>query len=248
MVPHTWYGDSFCHFSEEALYDLLYDIPSFKKLVHDLDGMSQDKNKIETRKAFMKIKEKRLLLHHLFKIDRRFLRKSHFVSETSNTRFVRTPSFSTNGVVLNLLYIDLTSAQPAKNLKAQDAINLPSIQTQMHIWNTHPNAHVIGIDLGVECMFVAVAYSPDDPTYLQTLAVQTKSMTEPERLFRRYIGYTILGVDEYYTSQKCPCCGGDVLAAENMVNILLSFLDTGQRPEYLLPPRRPMVKKSRGTR
>ncbi|TPX30851.1 hypothetical protein SeLEV6574_g08578 [Synchytrium endobioticum] len=86
MVPHTWYGDSFCHFSEEALYDLLYDIPSLKKLVHDLDGMSQDKNKIETRKAFMKIKEKGLLLHHLFKIDRRFLRKSHFVSETSDTR------------------------------------------------------------------------------------------------------------------------------------------------------------------
>ncbi|TPX41671.1 hypothetical protein SeLEV6574_g05976 [Synchytrium endobioticum] len=34
------------------------------------------------------------------------------------------------------------------------------------------------------------------------------------------LGYTIVGVDEYYTSQKCPCCGGDVLAAENMVNIL----------------------------
>ncbi|TPX41600.1 hypothetical protein SeLEV6574_g06010 [Synchytrium endobioticum] len=62
------------------------------------------------------------------------------------------------------------------------------------------------------------------------------------------LGYTIVGVDESYTSQKCPCCGGDVLAAENMVNILLSFLDTGQRPEYLLPPRRPMAKKSRGTR
>ncbi|TPX38711.1 hypothetical protein SeLEV6574_g07680 [Synchytrium endobioticum] len=269
MVPHTWYGDSFCHFSEEALYDL----------------------------------------------------------------------------------------------KAQDAINLPNIQIQMHIRNTHPNAHIIGIDLGVECMFAAVAYNPDDPAHLQTLAVRTKSMTEPERLFRswlqltkperlvgierqctksaddgwpvfmkafviaydelhchyggksymkrswntakakqgemdraleglvrmvgetmgnklpdkkkvivaiglgefetmnsrhigftRYLirklkplGYTIVGVDEYYTSQKCPCCGGDVLAAENMVNILLSFLDTGQRPEYLLPPRRPMVKKSRGT-
>ncbi|TPX44342.1 hypothetical protein SeLEV6574_g04542 [Synchytrium endobioticum] len=313
---------------------------SFKKLVHDLAGMSQDKNKVETRKAFMKIKEKGLLLHHLFKIDRRVLRKSHFVSKTSNTRFVRTLSFSTNGVVLNLLYIDLTSAQPPKILKAQDAINLPSIQTQIHIQNTHPNAHIIGIDLGVECMFATVAYNPDDPAHLQTLAVRTKSMTEPERLIRsgiqlmkperlvgierqctksaddwwpafmkasviaydelhchyggksymksetmgnklpdnkkvivaiglgesetknsrhigftRYLirklkplGYTIVGVDEYYTSQKCPCCGGDVLAAENMVNILLSFLDIGQSPEYLLPPRRPMVKKSRGTR
>ncbi|TPX42511.1 hypothetical protein SeLEV6574_g05574 [Synchytrium endobioticum] len=255
----------------------------------------------------------------------------------------------------------------------------------MHIRNTHPNTHIIGIDLGAECMFAAVAYNPDDPAHLQTLAVRTKSITEPERLFRswlqltkperlvgierqctksaddgwpafmkafviaydelhchyggkcymkrswdaakakqgemdraleglvrmvgetmgnklpdkkkvivaiglgefettnsrhigftRYLirklkplGYTIVGVDEYYTSQKCPCCGGyverqamrrlycrqdhlwfhrDVLAAENMVNILLSFLDTGQRPEYLLPPRRPMVKKSRGTR
>ncbi|TPX46507.1 hypothetical protein SeLEV6574_g03185 [Synchytrium endobioticum] len=128
----------------------------------------------QTRKAFMKIKEKGLLLHHLFKIDRRFLRKSHFVSETSNTRFVRTPSFSTNGVVLSILYIDLTSAQPPKNPKAQDAINLPNIQTQMHIRNTHPNAHIIGIDLGVECMFAAVAYNPDDPAHLQTL-VQSRT-------------------------------------------------------------------------
>ncbi|TPX30036.1 hypothetical protein SeLEV6574_g08643, partial [Synchytrium endobioticum] len=158
---------------------------------------------METRKAFMKIKEKGLLLHHLFKIDRRFLRKSHFVSETSNTRFVRTPSFSTNGAVLSLLYIDLTSAQPPKNPKAQDAINLPNIQTQMHIRNTHLNAHIIGIDLGVEGMFAAVAYNPDDPAHLQTLAVRTKSMTEPERLFRSWLQLTkperLVGIERQCT-------------------------------------------------
>ncbi|TPX30427.1 hypothetical protein SeMB42_g07921 [Synchytrium endobioticum] len=44
--------------SEEALYELLCDIPSFKKLVHGLAGMSQDKNKMETRKAFMKIEKR----------------------------------------------------------------------------------------------------------------------------------------------------------------------------------------------
>ncbi|TPX40463.1 hypothetical protein SeMB42_g05981 [Synchytrium endobioticum] len=82
---------------------------------------------IFTNSILGKFQDNPALLRHLFKIDCRFLRKSHFVSETSNTRFVRTPSFSTNGVVLNLLYIDLTSAQPPKNLKAQDAINLPNI-------------------------------------------------------------------------------------------------------------------------
>ncbi|TPX44624.1 hypothetical protein SeLEV6574_g04393 [Synchytrium endobioticum] len=198
MVPHTWYGDSFCHFSEEALYDLLYDIPSFKKLVHGLAGMSQDKNKIESRKAFIKIKEKGLLLHHLFKIDRRFLRKSHF-QYPIRTHFI----VLDQRVVLNLLYIDLTSAQPPKNLKAQDAINLPNIQTQMHIQNTHPNAHIIGIDLGVECMFAAVAYNPDDPAHLQTLAVWTKSMTEPERLFRSWLQLTkperLVGIERQCT-------------------------------------------------
>ncbi|TPX42013.1 hypothetical protein SeMB42_g05314 [Synchytrium endobioticum] len=37
--------------------------------------------------------------------------------------------------------------------------------------------------------------------------------------------------------QKCPCCGRDVLAAENMVNILLSCLHTGPK-EYLFPPEK----------
>ncbi|TPX47061.1 hypothetical protein SeLEV6574_g02859 [Synchytrium endobioticum] len=54
----------------------------------------------------------------------------------------------------------------------------------------HPNAHIIGIDLGVECMFAAVAYNPDDSAHPQTLAVRTKSITEPERLFRSWLQLT----------------------------------------------------------
>ncbi|TPX35398.1 hypothetical protein SeMB42_g07185 [Synchytrium endobioticum] len=75
--------------------------------------------------------------------------------------------------------------------------------TQMHIRNTHPNTHIIGIDLGAECMFAAVAYNPDDPAHLQTLAVRTKSITEPERLFRSWLQLTkperLVGIERQCT-------------------------------------------------
>ncbi|TPX43094.1 hypothetical protein SeMB42_g04867 [Synchytrium endobioticum] len=73
----------------------------------------------------------------------------------------------------------------------------------MHIRNTHPNTHIIGIDLGAECMFAAVAYNPDDPAHLQTLAVRTKSITEPERLFRSWLQLTkperLVGIERQCT-------------------------------------------------
>ena len=71
------------------------------------------------------------------------------------------------------------------------------------------------------------------------------------------LGYRVLGVDEYFTSQKCPCCKQqtesigirvkycrgchkffhrDVMAGENMVNAAQLIVETGERPEYLCRP------------
>jgi hypothetical protein len=73
----------------------------------------------------------------------------------------------------------------------------------------------------------------------------------------RSLGYKVLYVNEYYTSQKAPCCGNqteffgvrvkycrnchkffhrDVMAGENMVNVARSILVGGSRPAYLTKP------------
>ncbi|TPX53466.1 hypothetical protein SeMB42_g00759 [Synchytrium endobioticum] len=90
-------------------------------------------------------------------------------------------------------------------------------------------------------------------------------------LFRklRPLGYTIVGVNEYFTSKKCPCgtefvempamrrlycrrCNKwyhrDVMAADNMVNIVRGYLEHDERPTYLKPPSKdknaPMKRKT----
>ncbi|KAI3657293.1 hypothetical protein MP638_002233 [Amoeboaphelidium occidentale] len=71
------------------------------------------------------------------------------------------------------------------------------------------------------------------------------------------MGLTILGVDEYFTSQKCVRCHDfteslsmrakhcpkckvvfhrDILAAGNMCAALSAMLEKGERPEYLCKP------------
>ncbi|KAI3658768.1 hypothetical protein MP638_001650, partial [Amoeboaphelidium occidentale] len=73
----------------------------------------------------------------------------------------------------------------------------------------------------------------------------------------RPLGITILGVDEYFTSQKCVRCHEfteslsmrakkcskcnvvfhrDILAADNMCAALSAILEKGERPEYLCKP------------
>ncbi|TPX45664.1 hypothetical protein SeLEV6574_g03740 [Synchytrium endobioticum] len=84
----------------------------------------------------------------------------------------------------------------------------------------------------------------------------------------RPLGYTIVGLNEYYTSKKCPCCEEfvempamrrlycrrcnkwyhrDVMAADNMVNIVRGYLEHDERPAYLKPPSKnkntPMKRK-----
>ncbi|KAF9131324.1 hypothetical protein BGW39_001935 [Mortierella sp. 14UC] len=72
----------------------------------------------------------------------------------------------------------------------------------------------------------------------------------------RSLGHLVVGLNEYYTSKKCPCCGlfvaqitmrrfycpnchvyhhRDVMAGENMANIVRGYLEKQQRPEYLQP-------------
>ncbi|GJJ67737.1 hypothetical protein EMPS_00083 [Entomortierella parvispora] len=72
----------------------------------------------------------------------------------------------------------------------------------------------------------------------------------------RSLGYVVVGVNEFYTSKKCPGCEGfvgqvdlrrlycpkckvymhrDVMAGHNMANIVRSHLVSQQRPKYLQP-------------
>ncbi|KAG9067473.1 hypothetical protein KI688_012256 [Linnemannia hyalina] len=62
----------------------------------------------------------------------------------------------------------------------------------------------------------------------------------------RSLGYTVVGVNEYYTSEKCPTCGEngqtceafmhrDVMAGHNMCNIVKTHLLMQTRPLYLQP-------------
>ncbi|TPX42742.1 hypothetical protein SeMB42_g05002 [Synchytrium endobioticum] len=85
----------------------------------------------------------------------------------------------------------------------------------------------------------------------------------------RPLGYTIVGVNEYYTSKKGRCCmefvempamrrsycrhcnkwyHRDVMAADNMVNIVRGYLEHDERPTYLKPPSKdknaPMKRKA----
>ncbi|TPX41630.1 hypothetical protein SeMB42_g05496 [Synchytrium endobioticum] len=85
----------------------------------------------------------------------------------------------------------------------------------------------------------------------------------------RPLGYTIVGVNEYFASKKCPCCQEfvempamrrlycrgcnkwyhrDVMAADNMVNIVRGYLEHDERPAYLKPPSKdkntPMKRKA----
>ena len=70
------------------------------------------------------------------------------------------------------------------------------------------------------------------------------------------MGYIVVGVNEYYTSKKCPNCENfvaqvtlrqlycpnckryhhrDVMAAENMSRIVRECLEKQERPDYLQP-------------
>ncbi|KAG0195786.1 hypothetical protein BGX28_000635, partial [Mortierella sp. GBA30] len=73
----------------------------------------------------------------------------------------------------------------------------------------------------------------------------------------RSLGYLVVGVNEYYTSQKCPTCQKfiarprnirrsycdhcrkyahrDVMASHNMVNIMRARVERQERPDYLQP-------------
>ncbi|KAF9145125.1 hypothetical protein BG015_011995, partial [Linnemannia schmuckeri] len=72
----------------------------------------------------------------------------------------------------------------------------------------------------------------------------------------RSLGYIVVGLNEYYTSKKCPACGlfvaqvdlrrffcshcqvyhhRDIMAAGNMANIIQGYLFNQQRPDYIHP-------------
>ncbi|TPX35602.1 hypothetical protein SeMB42_g07162 [Synchytrium endobioticum] len=326
-----------------------------------------------TRAAFMKNPSKGRLLDEMFLLPPEMLAKSRYVLDDSPRRYVRTPSFKTNGLVLSLLWIDTTSKPPPPDRKVEDAINLPNIFHNKTLRSTHKDAWIIALDPGATCIVGAVAYDPNHPDQRRNLAVTTKCLAEPERryrnwleankpeaictaewectksdqetwavflrrfvtsydiarayystkkykrkrwdadkakrgeldrvlegivnmvgesmghklsggkkvivaigmgdfsstkschvMFTRYLirklrplGYTIVGVNEYYTSKKCPCCTEfvempamrrlycrhcnkwyhrDVMAADNMVNVVRGYLEHDERPVYLKAP------------
>ncbi|TPX41060.1 hypothetical protein SeLEV6574_g06273 [Synchytrium endobioticum] len=166
--------------SEESLFDLLFDIPSFQKTVRDVAGVGPEIGKIATRVAFMKNSTKGRLLDEMFLLPPEMLAKSRYVQDVSPRRYVRTPSFKTNGLDLSLLWIDTTSKPPPSDRKVEDAINLPNIFHNKTLRSTHQDAWIIAIDPGATCIAGAVAYDPDHPNQRRNLAVTTKSLPNPK--------------------------------------------------------------------
>ncbi|TPX48516.1 hypothetical protein SeLEV6574_g02007, partial [Synchytrium endobioticum] len=186
-IPHTSFGDGYVTMSEECLFDLLFDIPSFQKTVREVAGVGLKATKMATRAAFMKNPSKGRLLEEVFLLPPEMLVKSRYVLDDSPRRYVRTPSFKTNGLVLSLLWIDTTSKPPPPDRTVEDAINLPNIFKNKTLQSTHQDAWIIAIDPGATCIAGAVAFDPNHPDQRRNLAVTTKSLAEPERRYRDWL-------------------------------------------------------------
>ncbi|TPX43683.1 hypothetical protein SeMB42_g04642 [Synchytrium endobioticum] len=161
IVPHTSFGDGYVTMSEECLFDLLFDIPSFQKTVREVAGVGPKALKIATRVAFMKNPSKGRLLDEVFLLPPEMLAKSRYVLDDSPRRYVRTPNFKTNGLVLSLLWIDTTSKPPPPHRKVEDTINLSNIFHNKTLRSTHKDAWIIALDPGATCIVGAVAYDPN---------------------------------------------------------------------------------------
>ncbi|TPX46945.1 hypothetical protein SeLEV6574_g02926 [Synchytrium endobioticum] len=164
IVPHTSFGDGYVTMSEECLFDLLFDIPSFQKTVREVAGVGLDVRKMVARAAFMKNPSKGRLLEEVFLLPPEMLAK-----------------------ILSLLWIDTTSKPPPPYRKLEDAINLPNIFSNKSLQSTHRDAWITAIDPGATCIAGAVAYDPKHPNQRRNLAVTTKCLAEPERCYRDWL-------------------------------------------------------------
>ncbi|TPX50126.1 hypothetical protein SeLEV6574_g01084 [Synchytrium endobioticum] len=129
QVPHTSFGDGYVTMSEECLFDLLFDIPSFQKTLREVVGLKA--KKMATRAAFMKNPSKGRLLDEVNMVDESM---GHKLSGDKQ-------------VIVAIGMGDFSSAK---------------------------SRHVMFIRYLIRKL--------------------------------RPLGYTIVGVNEYYTSKKCPCC------------------------------------------
>ncbi|TPX44457.1 hypothetical protein SeLEV6574_g04498 [Synchytrium endobioticum] len=175
IVPHTSFGDGYVTMSEECLFDLLFDIPSFQKTVREVVGVGAKATKMATRAAIMKNPSKGRLLDEVFLLPLEMLAK------------MSCAIFKTNGLVLSLLWIDTTSKPPPPDRKVEDAINLPNIFHNKTLRSTHQDAWIIAIDPGATCIAGAVAFDPNHPDQRRNLAVTTKSLAESERRYRDWL-------------------------------------------------------------
>ncbi|TPX47913.1 hypothetical protein SeLEV6574_g02381 [Synchytrium endobioticum] len=142
---------------------LIDGIRSFQKTVREMAGVGPKATKMATRAAFMKNPSKGRMLDEVFLLPPEMLAKSRYVLDDSPRRYVRTPSFKTNGLVLSLLWIDTTNKPPPADRKVEDAINLPNIFHNKTLRSTHKDAWAIALDPGATCITGAVAFDPNHP-------------------------------------------------------------------------------------
>ncbi|TPX38906.1 hypothetical protein SeLEV6574_g07528 [Synchytrium endobioticum] len=166
----------------------LYQAPARpSKRLREMAGVGPKATKMATRAAFMKTPSKGRLLEEVFLLPPEMLVTSRYVLDDSPRRYVRTPSFKTNGLVLSLLWIDTTSKPPPPDRKVEDTINLPNIFHNKTLRSTHKDAWIIATDPGATCIAGAVAYDPNHPDQRRNLAVTTKCLAEPERRYRDWL-------------------------------------------------------------
>ncbi|TPX46777.1 hypothetical protein SeLEV6574_g03061 [Synchytrium endobioticum] len=103
--------------------------------------------------------DERRVLDEVFLLPPEMLAKSRYVLDDSPRRYVRTPSFKTNGLVLSLLWIDTTSKPPPPDRKVEDTINLPNIFHNKTLRSTHKDAWIIALDPGATCIYIRFKYN-----------------------------------------------------------------------------------------
>ncbi|TPX54188.1 hypothetical protein SeMB42_g00397 [Synchytrium endobioticum] len=86
----------------------------------------------------MKNPSKSRQLDEVFLLPLKMLAKSRYVLDNCQRRYVRTPSFKINGLVLS---IDTTSKPPPVDRKVEDGINLPNIFSNKRFVRSHDIAH-----------------------------------------------------------------------------------------------------------
>ncbi|TPX34430.1 hypothetical protein SeMB42_g07322 [Synchytrium endobioticum] len=259
--------------SEECLFDLLFDIPSFQKTVREVARVDAK----ATRAAFMKNPSKGRLLDEVFLLPPEMLAKSRSNQSPPDRKVedaINLPNIFSNKS-LQSTHRDAWSEWSERECTKSDqetwAVFLERFVISYDIARAYCSTEKYKrkrwdadkakrgeLDRVLEGIVEMVGESmghklSGDKQVIVAIGMGDFSSTKSRHvMFIKYLirklrplGYTIVGVNEYYKSKKCPCCTEfvemptmrrlycrgcnkwhhrDLMAAGNMVNIVRGYI------------------------